>query len=42
MCVFGAAAGSIFNLIINRAEGRNAWETGMYDKEKMFASHDNV
>ena len=29
MCVFGAAAGSILLLIFDRAEGRNAWETGM-------------
>ena len=29
MCVFGAAAGSIFLLIVDRAKGNNAWETGM-------------
>ena len=31
MCVFGAATGSILNLVLNNgiAEGRNAWEIGM-------------
>lgn len=29
MCIFGAAAGSIVLLIVDRAKGNNAWETGM-------------
>ena len=29
MCVFGAAAGSIFLLIVDKHKGDNAWATGM-------------